>query len=269
MNPEKNFPSQDISKILDEWPFDPDFVSVRIIDGDQGGPYIQMRADLGLFQMHFAGRPDGIRPEGAESWLEYYEDLSRAHEGADPFKLDEESCDRLWNEAVQYYHRYLSFWYLKLFDLCARDTCRNLRLYDFVRVYAHDESTKSKFDNWRPYALMMYVRARTVPLIERGRISEAVPIYDEGIEGIYQFLEWYGLPEETETCPELIDLKERRQSLLEKTLEERIATDPVKIRELRLSLDQAIRSEDYEKAAKLRDAIRENEVDDRAPMKRL
>ncbi len=251
----------DISKILEAWPFDPDEVGVRVIQGDDGASYIQMRADLGLFQMRLHARPDGKQIKGFESWLEYYEDCGRAHEESGPFRLDLEACDQLWYESVQYYHRYVSFWYLRWFDLCARDTGRNLRLYDFIRAYAPDERTKLKFDQWRPYVWMMHVRARTIPLLERARYDEAVPIFDLGIEGIRQFLTWYTTPEETEDCPELMDLRRRREDLLEQALQERIAVEPSAVHELRIRLDRAVRMEDYERAARLRDALRETEKD--------
>jgi hypothetical protein len=42
---------------------------------DAGDECIQVRLDLGLLQMHVSGRPDGTRPMGFESLLEYYENL--------------------------------------------------------------------------------------------------------------------------------------------------------------------------------------------------
>ncbi len=40
-----------------------------------------MRIDLGLIQLETTGRPDGERPEGHESLLEYFE--SKAQEAAE------------------------------------------------------------------------------------------------------------------------------------------------------------------------------------------
>ncbi len=39
-------------------------VSARIIEADDKRKLIQMRVDLGLIQMEYSGRPDGLRPEG-------------------------------------------------------------------------------------------------------------------------------------------------------------------------------------------------------------
>lgn len=63
----------DISKILSEWPFEPGQVNARLIDGDDGEPKIQVRLDLGLIQLNWSGRPDGQKPFGMESLLEYHE----------------------------------------------------------------------------------------------------------------------------------------------------------------------------------------------------
>ncbi len=65
--------SKDITNLLNEWMYQPDEVMVRIVHGDDGRSKIQLRVDLGLLQMEMDGRPDGLRPEGYESWLEYYE----------------------------------------------------------------------------------------------------------------------------------------------------------------------------------------------------
>ena len=65
--------SQDIQRLLDDWEFEPDQLQVRFITGDDGREKIQMRIDLGLIQLELSGRPDGERPEGHESLLEFYE----------------------------------------------------------------------------------------------------------------------------------------------------------------------------------------------------
>lgn len=117
--------SNDLSQILNEWRFDPDAVLVRIVPGDDGRGKIQLRVDLGVLQMEMDGRPDGFRPEGFESWLDYYEHQQHVHDethpDSAPFLLSEEDCIRLWREGMQYYHRYLSLWHLEVYESCARN----------------------------------------------------------------------------------------------------------------------------------------------------
>ena len=124
--------SQDIRPILAGWDFDPDRVQVRVIAGDDGSGKIQMRIDLGLMQMEVSGRPDGERPQGCESLLEFYEAAAReAAVAGDSYSLGPEECALLMREGLQYYHRYLSAFHLERFELVARDTARNLRLFAF------------------------------------------------------------------------------------------------------------------------------------------
>ena len=67
-----------------QWPFEPDEVLVRIIPGDDGRSKVQLRVDLGMLQMEMDGRPDGFRPEGFESWLDYYEHRQQEHDETHP-----------------------------------------------------------------------------------------------------------------------------------------------------------------------------------------
>ena len=65
--------SLDLHAILNDWPFEPGKINVRVIDGDDGTPKIQVRLDLGVLQLNAEGRPDGARPYGFPSLLEYFE----------------------------------------------------------------------------------------------------------------------------------------------------------------------------------------------------
>jgi len=87
---------RDISPVLRGWDYEPGTISVRKITGLDGRPKLQMRLDLGLLQMELSGRPDGLRPHGHESLLDYFESLLQAHEaqsGSDAgFALVTEQC---------------------------------------------------------------------------------------------------------------------------------------------------------------------------------
>jgi len=76
--------SQDLTHILEGWDYDPDDVRVRLVEGEDGCRKVQLRVDLGVLQMEMDGRPDGFRPEGHESWLDYYEHAQQAHDVAHP-----------------------------------------------------------------------------------------------------------------------------------------------------------------------------------------
>ncbi|MBX3412628.1 MAG: UvrB/UvrC motif-containing protein [Pirellulales bacterium] len=246
--------SKDISQILDGWNYEPDEVLVRIVQGDDGQEKIQLRLDLGLLQMCVDGRPDGDRPEGCESWLDYYQ--REASGDGTRFQLDDNDCGRLLREGVQYYHRYLSFWHLKRYELCARDTARNLKLFGFVRKYAPSERSKLQFDQWRPYVIMMHARAVATPLIEMRDYGGALPAIDSGIRAIGKFLEDYNQLERADQCGELNMLKKWRGEVAAMLDESAPKSARTSIQLLHMRLDEAVADERFEEAAKLRDEIR-------------
>ncbi len=253
--------SLDISHIIAGWDYEPDEVSVRIVVGADGREKIQMRLDLGLLQMEMEGRPDGARPEGRESWLEYYMQRQRAAEATEPDKpvppLETADCEKLLREGVQYYYRYLSFWHLKRYELCARDTNRNLKLFKFVREYARLDRDKRQFDQWRPYVTKMHSQAVATPLVEMGQYDAALKAIEAGIAAIRQFLEDYHQTENAEQCVELAQLERWRDQIIARRPQIPAPIEaPNPLAELKKDLERAIVNEEFEEAARLRDKIR-------------
>jgi hypothetical protein len=253
--------SKDIAHALTGWPFDPERMNVRIVRGQDGRDKIQVRLDLGILQMDFHGRPDGQRVGEFESWFEHYQARQREHDLANPdgppVLLESEDCLKLLREGVQYYHRYLSFWSLQRYDLCARDTARNLRLFAFVREYARHDRDKLQFDQWRPYVTMMHTRAVATPLVELRDHSAAIRAIDAGIEAIRQFLIDYDQLHRADDCTELQQIIQWREEIVARQAGvPRLGTSVKSIEMLRTELDRAITEERFEDAAKLRDEIR-------------
>lgn len=260
--------SDDISPILGDWPYRPDEITVRITDGLDGHRKIQLRLDLGILQMEFDGRPDGRRIHECDSWFEFHLRRQKEHDQANPdsapYVLEPEDCQELLREGVQYYHRYLSFWHLGLYELCARDTERNLRLFAFVREHSHDERVRMEFDQWRPYVTMMHARAVATPLVELEQWEAAVNVLDAGIRGIEQFLSDYNQLEKAPQVGELAFLRRWKQEIIEKNAPRAIpgpgtgpiASLPDPLKQARDELTRAIQEERYEDAARLRDELR-------------
>ncbi len=253
----------DIRHALEGWEFDPEDVTVRSIEGEDGEEKIQLRLDLGILQMEVNGRPDGKKVQDHGSWLELYEAKQKEHDGANPdgvpFQLETEECDRLLREGVQYYHRYISFWTMQRYELCARDTERNLRLFRFVREYAKLDRDKFQFDQWRPYVIMMHVRAVATPLEELDQFDAAIGAIESGIRRVEQFLVDYGQEEHAGKINELSFLKRWLRKLKKKTNQAQEEPDGGEeedpIQSLEEELAEAIEQEDYERAAALRDQL--------------
>ncbi|HWH70839.1 MAG TPA: hypothetical protein VNT26_15730, partial [Candidatus Sulfotelmatobacter sp.] len=94
--------SVDLRQLLQSWPYDPDNDS-RLVQGEDGRDLLQVRTALGIEQYELEGRPDGTRPHGKESALDYYlgrlETAKRAGR-ADGFTLSPNDCSELFNEGT-------------------------------------------------------------------------------------------------------------------------------------------------------------------------
>ncbi len=251
---ERNDPrfSKDISSVLSGWDYEPGTINVRKIHGRDGAPKLQMRLDLGLLQMEVTGRPDGRRPHGCESLLEYFQGQLEEHARANGtelgFHLTRSQCQSLREEAAMYYQRYLSLFVLEDFDGVVRDTARNLRVLDLCGKYAVDEQDRLILEQYRPYILMMNARARASILMRDAKPREALSIVRGALKAIKVFLRKYGQEAAYRHTNEVKVLKRFAREIKSK-----LPADPLKDAEKRLK--KAIESENYEEAARLRDEI--------------
>ena len=105
----------DIGDLLNGWEFNPDEFLARRIRTSKGDEKLQIRIDMGVLQLELNGRPDGKTPHDCPSLLEYYQNLIETRDESEDLILDEEECEDLFQEAWQFYHRYLSLFYLSIF----------------------------------------------------------------------------------------------------------------------------------------------------------
>jgi hypothetical protein len=242
--------SNDITAILAGWEHDHDEVQVRIVAGDDGHDKIQMRVEMGVLQMEISGRPDGTRPDGYESLLDAHEHRARAEEArGETYTLDSGACAALLREGTLYYQRYHAAFHIQRYDLVVRDTERNLRLFAFVVRHAQRSRDKAQIDQYRPYVLMMRTRARTQMALATNDYRAALSAIDEGIAGIRDFLRDYNESDNEAECRELGTLLRLRREV-----ENQRPVGPTERLEQQLS--QAVETEDYEEAARLRDQLR-------------
>ncbi len=241
--------SLDIGSILNGWEHDPDDLQVRIITGEDGKEKLQQRLDLGLLQMELEGRPDGLQPFDTTSYLDHYEaEAESARLQGQSYELQQEACAHLMREGIQYYHRYVALFHLGRYDLVARDTDRNLRLFQFVRTHAQETRDQLAFDQYRPYVTMMRARALAHQAIDRSEHREALHHIDEGIRLIKKFFEDYEQEDQANQCQEISLLRQWR-----KEVEQERKLDPLE--RLEEQLDHAVAREDYEEAARIRDQL--------------
>jgi hypothetical protein len=248
--------SQDIDRLLRGWPFQPGVISARLVKATNGREVLQMRIELGVLQMETVNRPDGERPQGEDTYLDHLVGAA-AHNG-EQFTLSDEQCAEIDREFLQYYHRRICWLALREFDRAVADADHTLELMDFVAHHSPDGQWAQSHEQYRPFVLFHRAQAAALAQLEKAGPEPAIEEIDHGIDRIRTVLE---LEPESEPEPEsdseedegqwdnaelvdqLLQLKEwlREHYQLGRTLSEQLA--------------EAVASEQYELAAKLRDEI--------------
>jgi UvrB/uvrC motif len=243
--------SLDLNTILKDWPHENRAIKVRKIVGLDGRQKLQLRIDLGVLQMEVTGRPDGVRPHGCESLLTFHQ-LRAAQKEAqgETYELTPEQCAALQQEGIQYYHRYLSLFQINDFAGVVRDTQRNLDLFDFVAAHTERDELSWTLQQFRPYVLMMHTRARASILLAQGKFPEAMTEIQRGRDAISDFFQRSNFPELAAKCSEI--------AFLDEWLQEVGAKRPLsKLEVMQREMQSAIAKELYERAAELRDKIKQ------------
>ena len=244
----------DISNLLEQWDYEPGQVVVRRFKTRNGTEKIQLRVDLGLLQMNAEGRPDGKRPFGHPSLLEYFQ--ARLHKhladhgGNDEgFELSPEECSKLQLEALQYHHRYICLLELEDYAGVVRDAERNLAVFGFVGQHAASDDLAWSLRQFEPQLRMILTRAKGAQALQNDDFSLAVQLIEDGIDKIRAFFNETSHPETAEQSTEILSLQDWLEDIRSKR--------PLSRRErLERALTEAVRDENYEKAAQVRDELR-------------
>ena len=238
-----------IADILESWPYDPDGISFRLIPGEDGREKLQIRLDLGILQLELDGRPDGLRPFGYDSVLDWHEgrvEELRGTTGAAAYSLPPTDCEALRAEAVQVYQRYFRLFQIGRFDQVIADTSRNLRCLDFVFEHAELETDRWSLESYRPYIVMVNSLARCERDLAADDSESAARVLRLGLATIRRFVaeheERFGAAQELEVLAERL-----------KEIERLVPRDEVERLQQRLA--GAVAREDYETAAQLRDQL--------------
>ena len=249
--------TQDITRLLADWDYEPGELRVRKIDGDDGQLKIQIRMDLGLMQLAWSGRPDGTRPHETDSLLSYFRAQRLEHEGSstEPWKMSREDCWALGQEALQYYWRRISFFELQEYTAAEADADHNLEILDMCEHHAEHEEDRQLADQYRVFVTSHRIQARALAMLEGEHHGAALQEIREGIETVESLLRDLGDPGTLETSPEL--------QYLQQWADEVEGKQPLtKVEQLRVDLEQAVEREQFERAASLRDELKELDSQD-------
>jgi hypothetical protein len=229
--------------LLRDWVFDPQNLSVRLVKGDDGRDVIQMRVDLGILQLETKGRPDGSRPNGANTFLEAM--LEKERESSE-FVMSEQECFEADREFVQFYHRRISWLRLQHYHRAAADADHTLALMDLCRDHSPDEEWTLSHEQYRPFVLFHRTQASALAALEESGPEQAVVEINEGLEVMREVFVEHEAEDQFEEDEMVVRLIQLRESLREeysvgRTLKERLA--------------EAVATEQYELAARLRDEL--------------
>jgi hypothetical protein len=180
-----------ILSFLNSWPYDPDD-NLWIGRGRNGRDIMLVRQPMGLEVYEVKGRPDGQRPHGMESELDFHlARLALDKNGCtdDTFHLTGDDCQNLFSEATIYYHRFTNFFRLKDWTRAEHDRSRILCLCDFVERYAPNAENRGRFEKLRLSATRMSVAAHAMTLRERScnAVRDTILACDCATNGITHF----------------------------------------------------------------------------------
>lgn len=254
----------DLSIIIGDWPYDEeeDANNVRKVVGVDGALKIQLRIRGGLIQWEVEGRPDGTHPHEFPSVLDYcYHRISRRRRRMSPDAgprrrnrvLDADLIEELGEEVFDYYKRGRALFLLGDYRRALGDALHNLRVLRLIRLHADDTNAVVNYDRYRPGLLLDRARAEMLLDLQAGDVRQALDALNRGIREIENFYAEYEMQEELDDSAERQVLVDLRRSLREK--HNVPLNDDELLHSLRVEQEIAIRRENYEMAARLRDKI--------------
>lgn len=256
----------DLQSLLEDWSATSARRPARVVTLAGGQPFVQLRIECGLLQMHPDGRPDGAVYQGCPSALDFVE---RRRAAGQP--IDEPAWNELYRELRQFNYRRVALMELDALDgapqpsaadriqtpwldRALRDTDHCLRI---LAVFAETDRLDATQDSSLRVSLVMN-RARLAARRHElhGDPDAAVESVEDGLTALRNLAD---APDES---VERIDFRPALQYLaqLSRRLRRRYAID----RTLREQLADAVASEDFELAARLRDELARRGRSDRS-----
>lgn len=248
---------RDIDEALQGWPYDPEpgEVVAREARARDGRPVVQVRIELGILQMEAEGRPDGVRPHGFASYLDYLRHRAAgrglAPGGKSPsWTMSAEQAAEADHEFAQFFHRRVAWLALNRYDRALADADHTLALMDFVARHGPDADYVAGHERFRGLVLFHRTQAAAALALERRKPEEAIDAVRDGAAKLTAHQQAWEAAHEGDETPNgtLIE----QLGMLEGEIRGKFAVEKT----LREQLDEAVADEDYERAARLRDQIK-------------
>jgi hypothetical protein len=245
--------NHDLSSVFKDWPYDPENTT-RIVAAEDGREVLQVRLPLGIEQYELVGRPDGALPFGCSSVLAHLESQLaeyRILHGTDlGYELSRSEGEMLQDEAILFYYRYLLLFQRNDFERVAADTRHNLRICKILEQFCTVVELRESVVQYKPYIVRLHAMARAMIAMRQHRMDEAAGLIRNAIDFIEAMEDLDSPAFQFERIRSVNYLKSAIGHLIDHEPE---TEDEV----LESELEQAVVQENYERAAELRDRIRD------------
>lgn len=231
-------------ELLRSWPYEVDTLGVRRVTCQDDREVLQMRVDMGVLQLELEGRPDGTRPAGFDTFFHYLQ--SEAQRYGDELVLDDNQCNEVDREFIQFYQRRICWLRLQEYQNAVRDADHTLGLMDFCRKHSPDEDWTLSHEQQRPFVLFHRTQAAALLLLDESGPEAAISEINQGLDRLHAVFEEFDAEDQFEDDEFVGRLREFREAL---------RTEYEVGRTLNERLEDAVAAEEYELAARLRDEL--------------
>ena len=235
----------------------PNFRKIRMGSKD----YLQIFIPVGGFPAYawipLQGRPDLSRPHGEETFLGYLrsrlEEFKRTKGTDEGFVLAEEDLEECGNEILDFFRRRRFLLedaaIAGEFEVVVNDGKHTLELMNMLERYCADKDRVWGHRQYEPYIRSHMVQAEALLHLQKGDYGGMVAAVKDGIRKMEDFDQGHGRWEYGDV----------HESVLPRNLINYLGEMAIKL--LEESLKKAVKSEDYETAAVIRDMKAEFEKD--------
>ncbi len=245
--------NHDLTSVFEEWPYDAENTT-RIVSAEDGRPVLQVRLPLGVEQYELTNRPDGALPFGFSSVLAHLEsqiaEYRQLHGSDVGYELSRSECEMLQEEAVLYYYRYLLLFQRNDFERVTADTEHNLRICKILEQFCPLVELREPVVQYKPYIVRLHAMALAMIAMKAHRMDEAARLIQNAIDFIESMEDLDSPAFHFERIRSVHYLKSAIGQLT-------VVSDEVPGETLEVELEKAVVKEDYERAAELRDRIRD------------
>jgi hypothetical protein len=243
----------DITDLLRQWEYDPES-TIRTQKLRDGREVLLVRQPFGIEQYELSGRPDGKKPFNKDSILDEFLDrierYKKVHSTDDGFKLKHEDFILLQNEGILYYYRYRILYQIGDFERTIRDTTHNLLICDIIDRYHDDDEEKKELLQYKPHIVRVNAISKAMIQVNKKLKNAARQIIKSAID-LIQNIPQIDTP--TFQVEKTRSIESLKTTLMEISAEQQSLSP---IEKFQIELDKAVEDENYEKAAELRDIIR-------------